>query len=243
MSCYYVLKLTEYGSRGMDKRFLAIIGIIVVVFVGFLALNKHGNGPSNSGSSSNSQVTHHYTGNLNSKVTLQEYGDYECPVCEGYFPTVQQVVQKYSGQIRFQFSNLPLLQIHPNAIAGARAAEAADMQGKFWQMHDTLYDGNNWNQWSTSSNPEPYFWQYAAQLGLNVTKFKSDFASSAANDRIQADLGAFTKTGQQEATPTFFLNGKYIDNKQLIDSSTQAPSVDAFSKVIDAALKSTGQGN
>ncbi len=225
----------------MDKRFLAIIGVIVVVFVGFLVFNKHGDG---SGSSSDSsQVTHHYTGNLKSKVTLQEYGDYECPVCEGYSTVVQQVVQKYNSQIRFQFSNLPLLQIHPNAIAGARAAEAADMQGKFWQMHDLLYEANNWNQWSTSSNPEPYFWQYAGQLGLNVTKFKSDFAGSAANDRIQADLAAFGKTGQQEATPTFFLNGKYIDNKKLIDPSTQAPSVDAFSKVIDAALKSTGQGS
>lgn len=226
----------------MDKRFLAIIGVIVVVFVGILAFGNHNN--SNGGSSSsNSTPTNHVEGDLTSKVTLVEYGDYECPVCESYFSTVQQVQQQYASKIKFQFRNLPLSQIHPNAFAGARAAEAADMQGKFWQMHDTLYNPQNWQEWSVSSNPEPYFWAYAKELGLNVNKFKSDFASEAANNRIQADLTAFGKTGQQEATPTFFINGKYVDNPKLIDPTTQEPSVAAFAKVLDAALKSSGQSS
>jgi len=217
----------------MDKRFWAIIGVIVVVFGGILVF--HGN-KSGSDDSSKGKPTNHVEGKLDSKVTLVEYGDYECPVCEGWFPIVQQVQQKYNDTVKFQFRNLPLSQVHPNAIAGARAAEAADMQGKFWQMHDALYNSTNWNEWSTSNNPEPYFWNYAQQLGLNVTKFKTDFASTAANDRIQADLAAFKKTGQPEATPTFFLNGKNIPNTQLSNSSLE-PTVDAFSKVLDAALK------
>jgi len=219
----------------MDKRFWAIIGVIVVVFGGILAFhNKQSD--TNGSSKSSGQATQHYEGDLTSKVTLQEYGDYECPVCENYHQIIQQVQQRYNDTVRFQFSNLPLLQIHPNAFAGARAAEAADLQGKFWQMHDLLYQNSNWSQWSTSSNPTPYFWGYAQQLGLNVTKFKSDFASSTVNNRVNADISAFKATGQQESTPAFFINGKYYANSNFVDGSGN-PSVAAFSKLIDSALK------
>jgi protein-disulfide isomerase len=146
----------------MDKRFLAILGVIVAVFLGVLVFQ--GNSKTGTKTNGSTQPTNHVEGNLNSKVTLVEYGDYECPACESFYPTVQAVQQKYNDTIKFQFRNLPLSQIHPNAIAGARAAEAADMQGKFWQMHDALYDQTNWQQWSTSSNPDPYFWQYAGRL-------------------------------------------------------------------------------
>jgi protein-disulfide isomerase len=219
----------------MDKRFLAIIGVIAVIFGGILVLN--GNKTDKTGSS-NTKPTNHIEGKLDSKVTLVEYGDYECPVCEGYYATMQQVQQKYNDIVKFQFRNLPLSSIHPNAIAGARAAEAADLQGKFWQMHDLLYNSTNWQEWSTSNNADPFFWSYAGQLGLNVTKFKADFASGKVNDRIQADLAAFKKTGQEEATPTFFVNGTYVSNTKLVDS-TGAPNLANFSQVLDTALKNT----
>ena len=217
----------------MDKRFWAMIGIVVVVFGGIVVLSGN---KKDAGSASNGKPTNHVTGNLTSKVTLVEYGDYECSVCEGYFTTVQQVQQKYNDTVKFQFRNLPLPpSLHPNALAGARAAEAADMQGKFWEMNNALYTQSNWSEWSTSSKPEPLFWNYAQSLGLNVTKFKKDFASSAVNNHIQADVAAFAKTGQQKATPTFFVNGKYVSNTNLTVGG--APSVDAFSKVLDTALK------
>jgi protein-disulfide isomerase len=218
----------------MDKRFLAILGAIIAVFIGILVL--HGNKSSNDGNSS-TQPTNHTQGNPSAKVTLLEYGDYECPVCEGYYTTVQQVQQKYNDTVKVQFRNLPLSQVHPNALGGARAAEAADLQGKFWQMHDLLYTQNNWTEWSTSNNAEPFFWNYAQQLGLNVTQFKKDFASSKVNDRIQTDISAFQKTGQQMGTPTFFVNGKYVSNANFVDGTTHTPSVDAFSKVLDQALQ------
>lgn len=228
----------------MDKRFLAVIGVIVVVFGGILLFGgKHNSG--STGSTSSAQPTNHVTGDLSSKVTLVEYGDFECPICGEYYPTIKQVEQKYDSTVKFQFRNLPLSSIHPNAFAGARAAEAAANQGQFWGMHDLLYenqDPNGASGWVASRDPlDDYFVGYAKQLKLNVATFKKDFASSAANNRINADINAFSKTGQQEATPTFFLNGKYVSNDKLVDSN--GPSLAAFSKVLDAALKSTGQSS
>ena len=225
----------------MDKRFWAIVGVIVIVFGGIVVFG--GKKSDNGGAKSNSsQATSHIKGNAASKVTLIEYGDFECPVCEGYYPTVQQVEQKYNDTVKFQFRNLPLLQIHPNAFAAARATEAADLQGKYWEMHDQLYNPSNWNEWSTSSNPVPFFKNYAKTIGLNEAKFEKDFASSTVNNRVNADISAFKQTGQQQATPTFFIsvNGgtpKYYSNGNFVDATTGQPSVDAFSKVLDAALK------
>jgi protein-disulfide isomerase len=209
----------------MDKRFWAIVGIIIAIFAGLLWVN--GNKKDDNGSQSNTKVTptNHIEGKVDSKVKLVEYGDFQCPYCGQYYPIVKQVVAKYQDKIAFQFRNLPLSQIHQNAIAGARAAEAADEQGKFWEMHDMLYEKQS--EWSSSNNVSSIFNSYAEQLGLNVTQFKKDFASSKVNDRINADKNEFNKTGEPLSTPTYFLNGKKI----------QATSVDEFSKLIDEALK------
>jgi protein-disulfide isomerase len=221
----------------MDKRFLSVLGVIIVLFVGIVVFNGQKKNSDNTKSSSTGNVTQHFKGNLSSKVTLQEYGDFECPVCENYYPTVQAVQEKYKDTVKFQFSNLPLIQIHPNAFAGARTAEAAGLQGKYWEMYDQLYQSTNWQEWSTSSNPVPYFKSYAQALGLDYTKFQKDFASSAVNDTINADISAFKKTGVSMGTPSFFINGKNHPNSEFVDPTTGAPSVEAFSKVLDAALK------
>jgi protein-disulfide isomerase len=139
---------------------------------------------------------------------------------------VKQVAAQYNTQITFQFRNLPLTQIHPNAFAGARAAEAAGLQGKFWQMHDLLYD--NQNQWVSSSNPQTYFDIYAKELGLNTSQFNTDFAGTKVNSLIQSDITAFGKTGQPEATPAFFIDGKHV---------VPDPTVASFSQLINAAIK------
>lgn len=210
----------------MSKQFWAIIAIIILVFGGILYFNDSKKTPSTSASPSN-----HVEGQDADHVTLLEYGDYECPYCGEYYPTVKQVVQQYSADITFQFRNLPLSSIHPNAFAGARAAEAASLQGKFWQMHDALYE--NQDAWVSSSDPETYFDSYAQQLGLNVSKFESDFSSEQVNDTINADIAAFGKTGAEEATPTFFLDGKQI---------SPANTASAFESLINAEIaKKTGK--
>lgn len=217
----------------MDKRFWAIIGIILLISGGALFMNSR-NSPS-----STVAPTEHLAGKLSSKVSLVEYGDFQCSACGVFYTVTHEIQQKYAATVRFQFRNLPLSSIHPNAFAGARAAEAADLQGKFWQMHDVLYenqDPSGKSGWVVSKDAlNQYFVGYAKQLGLNEAKFKTDFASATANDRINADLAAFKKTGFQMSTPTYVLNGKLVDNATLVDSSGQ-PSLDAFSKLLDQAL-------
>lgn len=220
----------------MDKRFWAILGVIAVIVVGAIWISDHKN---NTATSSNTQPSHHIEGQGKSGVTLVEYGDYECPICEAYYTPVKQIAAEYATQIYFQFRNLPLTSIHPNAFAGARAAEAAALQGKFWQMHDELY--NNQSAWANStSSPTPYFKQYAQALGLNVTKFQSDLNSDQVNNTINADLAAFAKTKQQEATPTFFLDGKFVALSNLVDTNGQ-PSVAKFEAVINAEIATEAQ--
>jgi protein-disulfide isomerase len=214
----------------MDKRFLAVLVVIIVALGGvYFFSTKNNKTPATS-----AQPTNHVTGEGKKGITLVEYGDYQCPICEKYFPVVKQVTTQFSSDIYFQFRNLPLSSIHQNAFAAARAAEAAAKQNKFWEMNDVLYDSQNWQTWTNASSPQTYFNVYAQQLGLNVSQFQTDYASSAVNDAINADLTAFQKTKQPEATPTFFLDGKYISNSDLADNS--GPSATKFTSVINAAI-------
>lgn len=217
----------------MDRRFLGILAALVIIFAGFFALNQHNSNKGNGQMNSSAQPTNHIEGQGSTGVKLVEYGDYECPVCADFYRAVNQMEAQFSKQIYFQFRNLPLTQIHQNAFAAARAAEAAGKQGKYFQMHNLLYV--NQNDWVSSSNPQSFFDNYAKQLGLNISKFDSDYSSSAVNDAINADIAAFNKTGQQMATPTFFLDGKYVDNSKFIDSSGQ-PSAQKFADVINAEI-------
>jgi protein-disulfide isomerase len=207
----------------MNKGFWAVIAVIAVIFGGILFFQgDKANAPS--GGNSKATASSHVKGEGTKGVKLVEYGDFQCPACGRYEPIVQAVFEKYKNDITFQFRNLPLLQIHQNAFAAARAAEAADMQGKFWEMHDLLYQTQS--SWEQSSNVLDVFEQYAGQLGLDVDKFKKDAASSKVNDIINADIAAFEKTGAVKSTPTFFLDGKKIT----------PDSLDAFSKLIDEAI-------
>lgn len=219
----------------MDKRFLGILGGIIVIFIIIFAItqNSSNNNSSSGGGNSNTQPTSHIEGQGKKHVTLVEWGDYQCPICEAYYLPLKQAVTPLLPQIYFQFRNLPLTSIHPNAFAGARAAEAAGLQGKYWQMHDKLYD--NQNTWANASNPQTYFDTYAKQIGLNVSQFDSDYASAKVNNAINADLNAFAKTGKDQATPTFFLDGQYLPNSEFVDQSGE-PTAAAITSVLKAEI-------
>jgi protein-disulfide isomerase len=217
----------------MDKRFFAIIAVIIAVLIGIAIFTQAGKENLNTTSNNKSQPTSHIKGEGAKNVTLIEYGDFQCPVCALYEPTIRQVYEQFKKDIYFQFRHLPLVSIHPNAFAAARAAEAAAMQNKFWEMHDKLYD--NQRLWSNSNNVLALFKNYAREIGLDVEKFSADYAKSEVNDAINADLAEFAKTGQNQATPTFFLDGKHIDNKDLSDANGQ-PSVEKFAQFINAAI-------
>lgn len=205
----------------MSKTFWIIIAAIVVIFGGIILFNdKEAGAPDSNGAA----PTSHIIGGGKTGVTLMEYGDFECSVCGEYYPLVKQVTEKYKDQIYFQFRNLPLQEIHQNAFAAARAAEAADKQGKYWEMYDMLFQ--NQAAWAQKSNAKTVFEQYAGQLGLNVEQFKADAASAQVNDLINADLAEFKKTGAEKETPTFFVDGKEIEPRSMED----------FSKAIDEAI-------
>lgn len=209
----------------MNKQFIAVLVVVILGLFGVFALTKKStdNSGSNS-SSSSSQLSEHKTGAGKKGVTLIEYGDYQCPVCKSYYPLVKQVQQAYGDDLTFQFRNFPLTQIHPHAFEAARAAEAASLQGKFWEMHDLLYE--NQDTWAQSSSPSTIFDTYAGQLGLNLDKFKADETSEQVASTINADEKEALKLGAN-GTPTFVINGTKVDNnptdlksfKQLIDNA------------------------
>jgi protein-disulfide isomerase len=225
----------------MDRRFLAILAGLVILFVGIFVVTQHSSNSANTagGSKNSTQATKHVEGLNQKNITLVEYGDYQCPICGAYYQPLKEAVAQLNNDIQFQFRNLPLVSVHPNAFAGARAAEAAGLQGKYWQMHDKLYenqDPQGQSGWVASQNPLQYFDAFAQQIGLNTAKFDQDYKSTKVNDAINADLAAFNKTGKPEATPTFFLDGKYVNNLDFGDSKTGQPSAAKIVQVVNAEV-------
>lgn len=216
----------------MKKNILVILAIIVVAG-GFWFLTR----PDNSkGSGASSETTNHFVGEGTTGVELIEYGDFQCPACGRYYPVIKQIKEKYGDRIKFVFRNFPLDSIHPNARAAHRAAEAAGRQGKFWEMHDKLYESQQ--VWSNDNNPYDSFKTYAQELALDMTKFDTDYKSEAVNKAINADLSA-GQALKATSTPTFVLNGKKLDDETMqtirFSAGLQA-AVDDFSKLIDAAI-------
>ena len=217
----------------MSKQFWAVIVAVVLIFVAIFAFSNQSTG-SKSSTNGNGSLSEHIEGLGQDHISLVEYGDYQCPYCGAYYPIVKQVEAEYNSQITFQFRNFPLVSIHQNAFAGARAAEAAALQGKFWQMHDLLYQQNGLyyetngadSTWIGASNPQTYFDQYATQLGLNLKKFNQDYDSNEVNGTINADMSEGNALGI-DATPTFFLDGKQI---------SVGENVADFQKLINAAI-------
>jgi protein-disulfide isomerase len=214
--------------------FLAVIIVITAVAAYF---SSHG-GTSNSTSFKATQTSaitsgDHTHGAANAKVSLIEYGDYECPACGAYEPIVEQLYQQYKGQVLFVFRNFPLYQIHPFGMISAQATEAANLQGKYWEMHDLLYSKQT--EWISNATLTPadvvskYFNTYAQSLGLNVTQFDADINSDTVKAKVQADL-ALGNAAQVDHTPTFFINLTQIANPS---------SLQNFQNDLNAAIASS----
>ncbi len=141
----------------------------------------------------------HMLGSNEAKVTLVEYGDYQCPYCGEAFPIVKRLQKEMSGDLRFIFRNFPLTEIHAHALAAACAAEAAALQDRFWEMHDLLFE----NQ--TKLGDQELIAR-AQKLKLNLERFRSDLTSQEVTTRIQEDFSGGIRSGVN-GTPTFFING------------------------------------
>jgi protein-disulfide isomerase len=145
----------------------------------------------------------HSQGGEDATVTLVEYGDYECPHCGRAYPIVKAVQKHFGKKLRFVFRNFPLNESHPHAEAAAETAEAAASEGKFWDMHDTLFE----NQGALELED---LVAYATNLGLDVKRVASELERRVYLPRVKEDFTSGARSGVN-GTPTFFINGVRFD--------------------------------
>jgi protein-disulfide isomerase len=145
----------------------------------------------------------HSSGPLDAKLTVVEYGDYQCPYCGQAFPIVEKLRAALGDSMRFVFRNFPLSDMHPHAEAAAEVAEAVAQQGKFWEIHDALYE----NQRDLS---DAALRRYIEEVGANVDDAMSAIKDGAPRARVEADFEGAIRSGAN-GTPTFFVNGVRYD--------------------------------
>lgn len=167
----------------------------------------------------------HVRGNPNAPVTLEEFGDFQCPPCGVLAGPIKQLEKDYDPHLRVVFHHLPLAN-HQHAREAAWAAEAAGLQGRFWEMHDTLY--REQSVWSKTAEVRTLFDSYAGMLGLNLERFKKDIESEKVKERVARDQESAAKLGIQN-TPTIFINNQAVAPTSL--------HPDKLREAVDAAVK------
>ncbi|MDX6446426.1 MAG: hypothetical protein QOH71_3500 [Blastocatellia bacterium] len=154
----------------------------------------------------------HIRGNAAAPVTLEEFGDFQCPSCGAYYPELKKIENEFGDKLRVIFREQPLVPMHAHALMAAQAAEAAGLQGRFWEMHDKLYE--NQTAWSDARDLVPIFVDYAKQIGLNTDQFLKDLNGEAVAARIFQD-GKRAHALGVNSTPSFYVNGKEVKDDQL----------------------------
>lgn len=165
-------------------------------------------------------------GSDSAKVTLVEFGDFQCPACGSSHPVVAQLLNEYEGQVQFVFRNYPL-QFHKNAMVAAQSAEAAGAQGKFYEMHDKLFE--NQKDWSESNKAlDDHFVKYAEEIGVeDMDKFKKEVNDGKYKSKVERDISDGNSLGVS-STPTFYING---------EEQVGGAPYNEFKQKIEAALK------
>lgn len=220
----------QMARKKTTNRIILWVVIVLILGGGVYGLTLLGDGTVSDGPILVDAVStsDHTKGATDAAVTLIEYSDFQCPACRTYYTLFDQLADIYADSVTFVYRHFPLRSIHPNAQAAAEASEAASLQGKFWEMYEQLFI--NQNSWSSESDPTDIFVQYAGDIGLDVEQFKTDLASSAVSDKVNADYRSGI-AAQVNATPTFFLNGEKLSNPS---------SLGEFESLIDEAIINTG---
>lgn len=197
------------------KRFAPFLIIAVVLLGGLIAIwmfsrSSPSNPPRNAptpeqGSTPPGAQPPHIRGNPNAPVTLEEFADFQCASCGYYHPELKKIEAEYGDRLRVIFRENPLLPRHQHSLVAAQAAEAAGLQGRFWEMHDKLYE--NQKAWSESKDVVPLFVDYAKQIGLDADRFMRDLNGEVVVQRVFQD-GKRSHALGVTGTPTFFVNGK-----------------------------------
>lgn len=209
---------------------VATIGILamLIIFSGNTKLNVDAIDVNaiQTANAQNGNIGDHIFGNPDSKVTLIEYGDFQCPPCGSIHPKIKAITEQYKDQLQFVFRNFPIATSHPNAKAAAGTAEAAGLQDKYWEMHHKIYESqSDWSNLSITERTD-FFANYAKELGLDMGKFNADITTSAISEKINYDYALGKKAGV-DATPTFYLNGTKLDSAVYVDETKLKDAINA----------------
>ncbi len=210
----------------MRKEIVIMIAVFIVIFggLGFLIVRNNKIASAPVAKDQLIKANSHSTVSPNAKVNLVEFGDYQCPACGAAYPIVEQLLALYKDnpQVNFVFRNFPLPQ-HQYALVAAEAAEAAGAQGNYWGMYNLLY--TNQDIWVNSADPMSIFVGYAAQLKLDVNRFRAEVSAGKYSDVIAGDQQDGTSLGVN-STPTFYVNGlqevgiqNFTDFKARVDAA------------------------
>jgi protein-disulfide isomerase len=205
-----------------QNKILMTIGAIIITFILLFGVYKLTNQPVQTDFPEINKIKtdDHIMWSKDKKNILVEYSDFQCPACKEFHTVFRQMETSnnpdldITKKITLVFRHYPLIQIHNNAENAAYATEAANKQGKFFEMSDLLF--NKQTEWENLSDSKSYFTDLAKQLNLNLNQFNKDLNLQSTKDRIQEDLSSGDKAGIN-STPTFFLNGKKLDNIQSLD--------------------------
>ena len=154
--------------------------------------------------------TDHHLGALHAPVTVVEYGDFECPNCKQAAPAVKLLLARFADQVCVVYRHFPLEEVHPHALLAAQAAEAAGGQGRFWPMHDLLFDNQSHLRLRQLRS-------YAERLELDMARFDAEMNDEIYLQRVREHVARTSRSGVR-ATPTFFINGKICDVSFGLDS-------------------------
>jgi protein-disulfide isomerase len=242
-SIFVTLERVNKEFLEVDKKAWIIFSVVVVIVLGGLVYLSSKNKIDVSSvqdakpvaaSEQNGNIADHVFGLPTSKAILVEYGDFQCPGCGGAYPQLKKLSEDYKDKITFVFRNFPLTSIHPNARAAAAAAEAAGFQGKYWEMHDILYENQKGWENATAEERDALFAQYATTVGVNKDRFTNDLSNSNISKKISFDQ-ALGKKAKVNSTPTLFLNGVLVEGT--VTNNVIQSDGSELKKLIDEALK------
>ncbi len=162
-------------------------------------------------------------GGRNARAVLIEYSDFQCPACAFYYPYLKRLSEEFGDDLAIVYRHFPL-PMHQNAKTAAAAADAAGRQGKFWEMHDAIFDSQR--LWEGSTNANKLFAEYAKKIGLDVEKFTADMMSGEVQDAVRAAYQTSVRMGLN-STPTLFLDGRLLVNPR---------SYEDFRKIVGDAI-------
>lgn len=219
-------RIKDSGSRQTKSAltWLITVAIIIGIVWGLVLLVRSGSNSDVVATAEEITDEDWTLGPIDAPIQLIEYSDFQCPACAAYESVLKQIKSEYSDTLEFAYRHFPLRSIHPHAQLAGQAAEAAGLQGKFWEMHEKIFETQP--IWSVRPRVDDFFVDLASEIGLDTEQFEDDLRSDIVKSAVDADYLSAINAGVS-ATPTFILNGNRIPNPA---------GIEQFRQVLDAAL-------